>query len=558
MAEYYQHGEFLGRRGEIPGVTSTVGHAGVPNVLGLMQDVLENGQFRVMAVKRPDGSDKGITITAEDVNDPDKRQELLKDFPNQDHCVIAPDGSAAVLCDGAGGLGGGAEVSRVASRACAESLAGRWEVLDDPEVNDQDLIHAVHSAMKDADRAIIEAQSREHIPEHRNTWTGRLHLEVRPMPADAVTTLTAVVRPKGRQGTVVIGHAGDTVAKLWRPEDGTLIRLTPNQSQGSLLKNGLDGNVTRRILAHDGNDLESDQVFVVHGIRDTDQVVMFSDGTEGDHPVQELPEQEIVRILSEDPNPATAAQRLATLPRDFKRQNPSYEITYTDKKGQHKSAPFKPKDDDVEVTIMGMRGTPINPDDFDLDQNRNNSPKDQNEALERLGLTAPERRQLDWLLSATREHIASDSNIGDMLTALNISEDNINLYDPTKTTEFVLKGVEAIYMGGNAPGQYIDGLQDPETGMDMGKIYEAFTKGEKFVSEAIRDGGYADTSVLRHRLADDGVLLQASIMYIKQAKTGEVSKRLLQVLALLQYSVSKTRKDQFSRWVDRMESSNWR
>jgi protein phosphatase len=194
-----------------------------------------------------------------------------------DYLLLFPDdpewldrrGRVVALADGMGGVTGGAEASRTATRAFAQSFLAADDALDEPEAR-------MHDGFRRACRRVFEL-SRES-----------------PSLRGMGTTLT-VLNLVGER--FVVGHIGDSRCYLLR--DGQLDQLTEDHAL-----RGRENRLTRCV----GGGRDSEQPDVqMFDLRPDDCFLLASDGL-----WDTVPEDEMRRVLESHP-PQGAADELIRL-----------------------------------------------------------------------------------------------------------------------------------------------------------------------------------------------------------------------------------------------------
>ena len=134
---------------------------------------------------------------------------------NEDSVLAVPEHGFIVLADGMGGHNAGEVASRMAVTLIAQQL-GEW-LKDNHEANMRDLRRAMAVSVDTANRNIFEAANTN---------------------ADYHGMGTTLVMAVVHQGEMVLGHAGDSRAYLWR--GGELKQLTRDHS---LLQEQIDSGL---------------------------------------------------------------------------------------------------------------------------------------------------------------------------------------------------------------------------------------------------------------------------------------------------------------------------
>ena len=186
------------------------------------------------------------------------------------------------VADGMGGHQGG----EVASRLALEALGG----IADRQGPDGDTAPYLAETVREANRAVLERASSD------------------PGLAGMGTTLTAVLAGADR---IFLAHVGDSRAYLLR--DGELSRLTKDHTvverlvdQGRLTSEEAAMHPQRHIVTNAlgvDNDVQVDES--AYEVQPGDRLVLCSDGLTG-----MVSEDDIVRILTDEPDPQAAADVL--------------------------------------------------------------------------------------------------------------------------------------------------------------------------------------------------------------------------------------------------------
>lgn len=208
---------------------------------------------------------------------------------NEDAVRVDEARGVAVLADGMGGYNAGEVASAMAVELIGEALAA-WLDEAGADASAHDVLRAMEDSTDQANRRIFEAA---------NTH------------ADCAGMGTTVVLAVLREDQVLVGHAGDSRAYLWR--DGVLAQLTRDHS---LLQEQLDAGlitpqqaavsgyrswVTRALGVEDTVLLETSQ----HALRAGDTLLLCSDGL-----TEMVPDRTIAAILVDAAPLPTQAQRL--------------------------------------------------------------------------------------------------------------------------------------------------------------------------------------------------------------------------------------------------------
>ncbi len=208
---------------------------------------------------------------------------------NEDTVAVDVTHGLAVLADGMGGYNAGEVASAMAVERVTSEL-GSW--LDHPEstVDSGAIRRAMESCVDNVNRAIFEAANTQ-----------------RAYAGMGTTIVLAVCR----QGSVLIGHVGDSRAYLWRR--GTLVQLTRDHS---LLQEQLDAGlitpeeaqlsgyrslVTRALGVEDTVLLDTQERELLSG----DIILLCSDGLS-----EMVGDTEIATILGGDETLDIRARRL--------------------------------------------------------------------------------------------------------------------------------------------------------------------------------------------------------------------------------------------------------
>lgn len=232
---------------------------------------------------------------------------------NEDSVLAVPEHGVVVLADGMGGHNAGEVASRMAVTLIAEQL-GEW-LPDNSDASMRELRRAMAVGVDAANRSIFEAANTN---------------------ADYHGMGTTLVLAVVHQGEMVLGHAGDSRAYLWR--EGTLKQLTRDHS---LLQEQIDsGLITLAEAAMSSNHnlvtraLGVEDLVLLdvqhHPIEEGDLYLLCSDGL-----TDMLDDEEIAEELADSTvfDPETRAQRLIDLAnRHGGRDNISVALIYAREK----------------------------------------------------------------------------------------------------------------------------------------------------------------------------------------------------------------------------------
>jgi len=219
---------------------------------------------------------------------------------NEDAHFLDADLGVFLVCDGMGGHAAG----EVASAVAIKTVRAKWSSAIAQDAADQWLEHGT----ADAKRQLISAIRGGVIAAHDSIIK---EAELDSAKAGMGTTLVGAMVVGGE---LVFAHAGDSRAYIVR--DGIAMQLTEDHTLLSrLLAAGIDVDVSgegsrfRSMLTNAlgiGQDCKVSTFFVP--LADGDRFLLCSDGIS-----EYVQEQEVGEVLSKQPSPARAAQRLIDL-----------------------------------------------------------------------------------------------------------------------------------------------------------------------------------------------------------------------------------------------------
>jgi PPM family protein phosphatase len=352
--------------------------------------------------------------------------------PSQDTTLANDRDGVWIVADGVGGNADGGRASQLAVKTFEQYIRDNREAIDSSDLPPTQL--AAQTAAKGVE-TIIEAFKAEQTAAEN------------PMSLEAATTFSAMFKlPGNKLGIVSIGDSS-----VFRRRGDKIEQLTEEQGERNIIFNSLSTHRNQNGELVRSSHSKPDQ-YKVTTPQAGHEFLICSDGLLGDESYQKTPHQNIAEVLAGNPDPQTAAEKLAALPRELQARTGDDQImmSYTPqadvpklgwKKGVPIGWPFEAKKDDLAAVVVKF-GEPA-PEAAAAPKN---TTPERPATVEEIIAERPENEH--GILEALTERFSSSDNIGPLFRALtgtdryHSADSLVNLQKDKRTARYLVEGLK--------------------------------------------------------------------------------------------------------------------